>query len=82
MIVASLTPNIIGHFKPYNNDAKMNFSSSFAQCMSSSEFVETSNSWIVVRGIIFVGSFTFTHFDVCRIAENEERDESIIVKEM
>jgi hypothetical protein len=67
MVATPLTPNIIRHFEPNNEDAQVELTGPFPQGVSPHELVESSLLRVIVRGVVFVRSFTLTLHGIQRI---------------
>lgn len=61
VIFTSLTPDVIRHFKPDDEYAHVQLPSSFSKSVSAKELVEPSCFGIIVRRVVLVGTFPFTH---------------------
>lgn len=62
IVVASFAPYIVWHFKPDNYYSLVDLSGSFSEGVCPQEFIEPPDFRIVVRGVVFIRSFSFTHF--------------------
>lgn len=60
VILAAFTPNVVGHFKSNDKDAKMKFGGSLTQSVSAKESVKTSFLRVIVGRVVLVLSFSFT----------------------
>ena len=62
VVVAAVTPDVVGHLKTDDDDAEVDFAGSFSKGMGAQEFVEPPGFGVIVRGVVLVGAFAFTHF--------------------
>lgn len=60
MVVTSLTPDVIWHFKADDENAHVQLPGSFSEGMSALELVESPLAGVIVRGVIFVDALTLS----------------------
>lgn len=63
VIPASVTPNVEWHFKSDDKYTHTNFSSTFPEGMGSQELVKATFPGVIVRRVVMIGTFTFSHLD-------------------
>lgn len=63
VIPASVTPNVEWHFKSDDKYTHTNFFSTFPEGMGSQELVKATFPGIIVRRVVMIGTFTFSHLD-------------------
>nr|CAD7257400.1 unnamed protein product [Timema shepardi] len=72
MIPTPITPDIVGHLESNDEDSKVQFSGPFSKSMCPQELVQPPFGRVVIRGIVVVGSFPFTHLAAdCGIKKKE-----------
>lgn len=60
VVATSITPDIVGHLKANDKDAKVQFAGPLAEGVSALPFVEASLAWVIVRWIVLVNTFALT----------------------
>lgn len=60
MIFAAITPNVVGHLKPDDEDAKMKFVGTLSQSVGPMVLVDGAHLRPPVRRVVLVHSFTLT----------------------
>jgi hypothetical protein len=63
MIPASITPNVEWHFKTNDKYTHADFFSTFPEGMGSQELVKATFPGVIVRWVVVIGTFTFSHLD-------------------
>lgn len=64
VVVAAVAPDVVRHLKADDEDTHVQLPGSFAQSMGSEEFVQPPHFGIIVRGVVQVLAFPFTHFEL------------------
>lgn len=62
VIAASVAPDVEGHLEANDKDAHVEFAGTLAQSVRALKFVYSPEFGIVIRGIVEVLAFAFTHF--------------------
>jgi hypothetical protein len=73
VIAAPLAPYVERHLKSDDQDAHVQLPGSLAQRMNSHKFIEPANLGIVVRRVVLVLTFAFTHFEKKKVTKLERK---------
>jgi len=63
MIFAAVAPDIVRHFKPDDENTEVQLIGSFPQGVRPVIFVDGPHFWSPIGRIVFVDTFSFTHFE-------------------
>lgn len=61
MVVAAIAPDVVWHFKPYDQDTHVELPGSLSQGVRAQELVQPPDFRIIVGGIVMILPFTLAH---------------------